>query len=82
MTLCPFAECLGVVVPQLRSLFRCKIRFFCGMEMFLHLFYDMFGFMKVLNIQVRRGLDDLLRVPALGTELPFLEAIHVRERPA
>jgi hypothetical protein len=70
------------MVAQFIGLFRCEIRFFGSLEVFLHLFYDMFGFMKVLNIQVRRGLDDLLRVPALGTELPFLEAIHVRERPA
>ena len=82
MTLCPFAECLGVVVPQLRSLFRCKIRFFCGMEMFLHLFYDMLGFVVVLNIQVSRCFYHFMGMPALRAELPFLKVIHVRKCPA
>ena len=52
------------------------------MEMFFHLFYDMFCFKIMLNFKVGRCFDYLLGMPADRTELPFLETIHVREGPA
>jgi hypothetical protein len=52
------------------------------MEVFFHLFYDMFCFKVMLNFKVCRRFDYLIGVPADRTEFPFLETIHVRESPA
>src|SRR5665647_1713926 len=50
--------------------------------MFFHLFYNMFCLKVVLNLKVSRRFHYLLGMPADWTELPFLEAIYVRESPA
>jgi len=52
------------------------------MEMFFHLFYNVFSLKVMLNLKVRRGFYYLMGMPADRTKLPFLEPIHVRECPA
>ena len=52
------------------------------MEVFFHLFYDVFCLYEILNLQVRRHLDHLMGMPADWAELPFLEPVHVSECPA
>jgi hypothetical protein len=52
------------------------------MEMFFHLFYNMFRLKVMLNLQVSRRFDYLVGMPAYRAELPFLETIYVRESPA
>ena len=52
------------------------------MEMFFHLFYDMFCLKIMLNFQVRRCFDYLVGMPADWAEFPFLETIHIRKGPA
>ena len=42
----------------------------------------MFCLVEILNLQVRGCLYHFLRMPALVTEFPFLEMIHVRKSPA
>ena len=79
---CPLAERLGVVVAQLGGLFRRKVRFFGGMEVLLHLFYNMFCLVEVLDIQVGVRPAHVVCMAALRTEFPALETIHVRELPA
>ncbi len=67
------------MMAQFRSFFRGKIGFLCRMKMSFHLFYDMFCFKIMFNFQVSRCLDHFVGVPADRAELPFLEAIHIRE---
>ncbi len=52
------------------------------MEVFFHLFYDVFCLYEILNLQVRRCLDHLMGMPADWAELPFLEPVNVSECPA
>ena len=52
------------------------------MEMFFHLLYDMFCLEVMLNFEVGRRLGHFMGVPTDWTELPFLEAIHIRKCPA
>jgi hypothetical protein len=52
------------------------------MEVFFHLFYDMFCLEVMFNFQVGRRFDHFMGVPTDWTELPFLETIHIREGPA
>jgi hypothetical protein len=52
------------------------------MEVFFHLFYNMFCLKIMLHLKVRRCFDYLMGMPADGTELPFLESIHIRKSPA
>ena len=52
------------------------------MEVFFHLFYDVFCLYEILNLQVRRHLDHLMGMPADWAELPFLEPVNVSECPA
>src|SRR5674476_124127 len=47
------------------------------MEVFFHLFYNMFCLKIMLNLKVRRCFDHLMGMPADRTELPFLETIHI-----
>jgi hypothetical protein len=50
------------------------------MEVFFHLFYDMFCFDKISNLEIRRHFGNFMSVTAHRAEFPFLEAIHVRKR--
>ncbi len=52
------------------------------MEVFFHLFYDMFCFKVMLDFQISGHFVYLLGMPADRTELPFLETIYVRKSPA
>jgi hypothetical protein len=52
------------------------------MEMFFHLFYNVFSLKVMLNIKVCRGFYYLVGMTADRTKLPFLEPIHIRECPA
>jgi hypothetical protein len=75
-------ESLGIKVSQLNGFFRGKIGFLCGMEMVLHLFYNMFRFGIILNFQVCGCLAHLMGMPADRAELPALEPINIRKCPA
>ena len=77
-----FSQGLGIIMAQFRGFFRREIGFFRCVEVFFHLFYDMFCLKVMLNFQVGRRFDHLMGVPADWTELPFLETINVREGPA
>ena len=52
------------------------------MEVFFHLFYNLFCLYEILNFQISRHLDHLVGMPTDWAELPFLEPIHVGECPA
>ena len=52
------------------------------MEVFFHLFYNLFCLYEILNFQISRHLDYLVGMPANRAELPFLEPVHVGECPA
>jgi len=78
----PCTQRLRVVVPQFGSLFRGEIFFSGGMEVFFHLFYNMFRLAVIPDLEVCRRFYHLMCMPALRAELPALEAIHVRKRPA
>jgi hypothetical protein len=69
-----------VMVAQFLFFFRGEIRFLCRMEVFFHLFYDMFCFDIICNLEVRRHFGNFMGVTAHRAEFPFLEAIHVRKR--
>jgi len=77
-----FPQCLGIMMAQFSSFFRWEIRFFGRMEVFFHLFYNVFCFYEILNFQVRRRLDHVMGMPADWAELPFLEPVNVSECPA
>jgi len=49
------------------------------MQVLLHLFYNMFGLMEIVYLEVRRSLYYFMRMSALGAEFPFLEMVHVRK---
>ena len=74
------SQCFRVMVAQFLFFFRGEIRFLCRMEVFFHLFYDMFCFDIICNLEVRRHFCDFMGVTAHRAEFPFLEAIHVRKR--
>lgn len=82
MPLDPFFEGFGIMVPQFEGFFRRKVGFLCGMEVFFHLFHDLFGFIIVLNFQVRGCLAYLMRMPADRAELPALEPVNIGKCPA
>jgi hypothetical protein len=69
-------------MTEFRSLFRREIFFLVRVQVLLHLFYDMFSFVEVLNIQICRAPGNLLGMATQRAELPFLETVHVRERTA
>ena len=48
----PFAQCLCIMLAKICGLLRSEIFFLVRMEMFLHLFYDMFSLMKVVNFKI------------------------------
>ena len=75
-------ERLGIMVAKLRGFLGGEILFLVRMQVFFHLPDDMFGFMEILDIQVRRCPCNFMRMAALRAELPFLETVHVRERAA
>jgi hypothetical protein len=77
MSLEPLFESFGIMMSQLEGFFRGKVGFLCGMEMFFHLFYNMFRFSIVLNFKVCGGLADLMSVPADRTKLPALEPVNI-----
>ena len=49
------------------------------MQVLLHLFYNMFGLMEIVYLEVRRSLYYFMRMSALGAEFPFLKMVHVRK---
>jgi hypothetical protein len=75
----PFAQCLGVMVPELFSFFGREIFFPVGVQVLLHLLYDMFRFVEIVYLKIWWCLYHFLRMPALVAEFPFLEMIHVRK---
>ena len=48
----PFAQCIGIMMTKIRGLLWTEIFFLVRMEMFLHLFYDMFSLMKIVNFKI------------------------------
>jgi hypothetical protein len=70
------------MMAQFRFFFWRKISFLSRVEVFFHLFYNMFRLNIIRNFQVGRSFDNLIGVTADRAELPFLETINVRERPA
>ena len=78
----PFTQCFCIVVAQVSGFLRCEIFFLIGMEVFFHLLDDMLGLVVIKNLKVRRCFYHFMRMPAMGTEFPFLEMVHVRKRPA
>jgi hypothetical protein len=74
-----FSQGFGIMMAQFCSFFWREIGFLRGMEMFFHLFYNMFCLKVMLNLQVSRRFDYLVGMPAYRAELPFLETIHIRE---
>jgi len=69
-----------IMVAQFIFFFRREIRFLCCMEVFFHLFYNMFCFDIICNLEVCRHFGDFMGVTTHRAEFPFLEAIHVRKR--
>ena len=78
----PFAQSFCVMVPEFIGFFGSKIFFLIGVAVFFHLFYYMLGLMIILDFKICRRFYHFMRMPALGTEFPFLEMIHIRKRPA
>ena len=76
------AQGSGIVMTELFSLFRRKILLFGLVEVLLHLFNDVFGFVMILDFEVCRRLCHLIGMSAVRAELPLLEPVHVRERSA
>ena len=70
------------MVAELGRFFGRKVLLLIRLKVFLHLFHDMLGFVKVLNVQVCRGPGNLLCMTTLRTEFPLLETIHIREQTA
>jgi hypothetical protein len=70
------------MVAELGSLLRSEIFLFVRVQVLLHLLHDMFGLVKILDIQVGRRPDYFLGMAALRAEFPLLETVHVRERAA
>jgi hypothetical protein len=70
------------MVAEFRFLFVGEILLFCGMEIFFHLPHDMLSLVMIANLKVRRRFSYLIRMPAVGTEFPELEVIHIRKGPA
>lgn len=52
------------------------------MEVSLHLPYEVLRFVVITYFKVCRCLTNLIRMPTVGTELPALEVVHIRKRPA
>jgi hypothetical protein len=75
----PFTQCFCVMVPKVRAFFWREIFLFIGLEVLFHLPYNMFRFVVIMDFQVRRCFFYFMRMPALMTEFPFLEIIHVRK---
>ena len=69
-------------MAELGRLLLREVLFLGGVQVLFHLLHDMLGLVEVLNIQVRRGLGNLVGVAALRAELPLLEPVNVRKRPA
>jgi hypothetical protein len=82
LTSVPFTERFRIVVSELGCFLRAEIFFLRIMKVFFHLLHDVFRLVEVLNIQVRRRPGNFVGMTALRTELPPLEAVHVRERAA
>jgi len=77
-----FAEGFGIMVAELGSLFGSEIFLLVLVEVFLHLLHNVLRLVEVLDIQVSRRPGNFMGMTALRTELPPLEAIHVRKRAA
>jgi hypothetical protein len=70
------------MVPKVSCFFGSEIFSFIGMEVFFHLLYDMFSLVEIMNLKICGRFYHLMCMPALRAELPALEMIHVRKRPA
>ena len=75
----PLSQRFGIMVAELFCFLRREIFLLCGVQVLVHLFYDMLSFMEIVNLKVRGGFYHFLCMTALGTEFPFLEMIHVRK---
>jgi hypothetical protein len=82
ITPAPFLQRVSIVMPELGRLFRCEILFLVCVQVLFHLLHDMLGLMVILDIQVCRGLGNLMGMATLRAEFPLLETIHVGERAA
>ena len=76
------SEPLGIIPAQFLGLFRGKILFFIGVQVFFHLSYNVLGIMIILHLKVCRDFSHLVGMTANRAQFPFLEPIHVRKRPA
>ena len=74
-----FTQCFCIVVAKLVSFFRREIFFLISMKVFFHLPDNMFSLMEIMDLKVRGCFYYFMRMPALMTEFPFLEIIHVRK---
>ncbi len=67
---------------QFLGLFRGKILFFIGVQVFFHLSYNMLGIMIILHLKICRDFSHFVGVAANRAQFPFLEPIYVGKRPA
>jgi hypothetical protein len=70
------------MVPELVGLFGREVSFLCCVEVFFHLFYDLFRFSVILNFQVRRCPAHLVSMSADRAEFPALEPVDIGKCPA
>jgi hypothetical protein len=70
------------MVAKLIGFLRGEILFLGCLEVLIHLLHNVFCLMVVLNIKICRSPGHLVRMTALRTEFPLLEAVHIRERAA
>lgn len=73
---------IRIVVAQFAQFLRSEVLFLGRMEVFFHLADDMLRFMVVFDIEIHRRPGHFIGVPAVGTEFPALEIVHVRKCPA
>jgi len=77
-----FFKGLSIMMAQFLFFFLREIRFLRRVEVLFHLFYNMFCLDIICNLKVGRHFGNLMGMTAHRAELPFLETIHVRKRPA
>ena len=77
-----FTQCFCIMVPKVCCFLWSEIFFLIGMEVFFHLLYDMFSLVVIMNLKICGRFYHFMRMPALRAELPALEMVHVRKRPA
>jgi hypothetical protein len=70
------------VPAQFLGFLRGKILLFMGVEVFLHLFYDMLRVAVILHVEIGRHFCHFVGMSAYRAELPFLEPVYIGKRPA